>query len=101
MPLCCKPTVDDSSTSDGSVLVLAGLIADAKSWVTFSQEWDHISILGCALPTSMRIAYFKMSEAAGLGSEFAGWREEVRDERIKLLSAVILLQRSLKNIGQN
>lgn len=76
--------VDDSSTADGSVLVLGGLIAQAKNWAEFSQEWNEY------LNLKPRISYFKMSEAAGLSGEFAGWVEDIRDERIKLLNAVIL-----------
>lgn len=76
--------VDDSSTADSSILVLGGLIAQAKNWAEFSQEWNEY------LGLKPRISYFKMSEAASLQGEFAGWVPEIRDERIKLLNAVIL-----------
>ena len=63
--------VDDSgSHSDSPVLILGGFVADQRQWVAFADEWQ------IALDLELRLAYFKMSEAASLVGQFQpnmGW----------------------------
>ena len=51
--------------------MLAGFVADHEQWGKFSDEWDS------ALKEPPGLGYFKMTEAANMGGEFAeenGWQ---------------------------
>jgi hypothetical protein len=75
--------IDDSDVGGGPAYVLAGWIAPAEKWASFSDRWDEI------LRMSPRVAYFKFSEAMGLGGEFAGISAPSRDFKMKLFTRLI------------
>ena len=78
--------VDDSGTKGtGSVLVLAGLFGTAKTLAAVADVWDRE--LAAKIPLAIR--YFKAYEARDLCGEFAHWRIERRDEKVRRLAAVI------------
>jgi len=60
--------------------VLAGFIATVEQWEKFNNEWD------LALEWIRPLKYFKMSEAASLRGQFAGW---TGSDRAKLLRRLI------------
>jgi len=67
----------------GGIYAMAGYIASAEQWASFSDEWKQF------LEMKPRIAYFKYSEAVHLTGEFRFWRAEARDEKMALLYKVI------------
>jgi hypothetical protein len=75
--------VDDSNMGQGTVSVLGGWVARAEQWAKFSDDWQSILDMKPAVP------YFKWSHARGLGGEFKGISEPMRDEKIRLLAATI------------
>jgi len=84
-----KAYVDDSFMGHAPVSVLAGWIASASTWARFSDEWQE------ALAMKPRLDYFKMSEATSLSGQFAGWSEQSRNERMRLLVRIIADHRPL------
>jgi hypothetical protein len=79
--------IDDSgANTTSSVFVLGGFIAPVDNWLAFSTDWK------AALDAPPRLEYFKMKEAARLKDQFhprRGWTEELRDQRINTLAAII------------
>jgi hypothetical protein len=79
--------IDDSGNEPTSpVFVLAGFVASAGRWATFSNEWQS------ALDEPPGLAYFKMSEAESLREEFSirkGWTEQKRDDRLITFARII------------
>jgi hypothetical protein len=79
--------VDDSGSSSRSKwFVLGGFVAPAESWAKFADEWK------AALDKPPGLCYFKSHEATKLDGEFdrkKGWTEELRDQRINELAAII------------
>lgn len=79
--------VDDSGNEpNDKYFVLAGFVARADCWESFSDDWQ------AALKISPALDYFKMKEAAALNEQFSrrrGWDEGKRDERIELLTGII------------
>lgn len=73
--------IDESE--DGGWLVLAGWIATAESWLSFSDEWQE------CLNKAPSISYFKMREAASREECFRGMRPEFRDMKLRQLAGVI------------
>lgn len=63
--------------------VMASLMADAESWLAFSQEWS------VCLQQTPAIRYFKMTEAVGLNGEFHRWSESARNDKLRSLARVI------------
>ena len=78
-----KVYVDDSNVGVEPVSVLAGWIADDKTWASFEKEWT------AALGMSPRLAYFKESEANGRSGEFAGWSDQSFTDRMHLFTRII------------
>lgn len=81
--LMLKAFIDDSHMGSGSVYILAGWVAEAKTWAAFVDEWDAV------LRMSPRIKYFKYAEAMNFNGEFNGISKERRDEKVKLLMGII------------
>lgn len=75
--------VDDSNVGIDPVSVLAGWIADDKTWASFQTEWT------AALGMSPRLAYFKETEANGRSGEFAGWSDQSFTDRLHLFTRII------------
>jgi hypothetical protein len=75
---------DETRVGKPPLYVLAGWVSDAKTWVSFMEEWDRI------LRMSPRIAYFKYDHARNLHGEFEGMTEARRDEKVGLLAQTIL-----------
>jgi hypothetical protein len=79
--------IDDSgANTTSSVFVLGGFIAPVDNWLAFSTDWK------AALDTPPKLEYFKMKEAARLKDQFhprKGWTEELRNQRINALAAII------------
>jgi hypothetical protein len=76
--------IDGSGNPEHSpALILSGFIASADEWMKFSDAWDQ------ALKMPPVLGYFKMNEAVRLKGQFAGWTEERRDERLRLLYSII------------
>jgi hypothetical protein len=74
----------DNSGWDGKspVFVMAGYIAKEKQWEEFSQEWQ--SILDLEEPRKLnRLKMFEAFRLSSYKSEFNGWTESERDERLK------------------
>jgi hypothetical protein len=78
-----KVYVDDSNVGVEPVSVLAGWIADDKTWASFEKEWT------AALGMSPRMAYFKETEANGRSGEFAGWSDQSFTDRMHLFTRII------------
>jgi hypothetical protein len=74
--------IDDSGSGDPPVFVLAGFIAEAESWATFTDEWKE------ELSRNPAIAYFKMKEANSLTGEFDGVSSLARDHKISRLAGL-------------
>src|SRR4051812_4736199 len=81
--LMLKAYIDDSHMGSGSVFVLAGWLAEAKTWATFADDWDAV------LKMSPRIKRFKYAEAMNFNGEFNGMSRERRDEKLRLLMGVL------------
>lgn len=72
--------IDESGgKGQGSVFVFSALLASAKDWNGFSNEWQS------RLDEHPKIKYFKMHEAAKLKGEFEGWSIGARDAKLRRL----------------
>jgi hypothetical protein len=72
--------IDESGgKGQGSVFVFSALIASAKDWDGFSNEWQSL------LDEHPAIKYFKMQEAATLKGQFQGWAYAARDAKLRRL----------------
>lgn len=74
---------DDSNIGQGDIYVLAGFVAAARTWHSFSDEWQQI------LEMRPRVSYFKYAEASGLGGQFEGITEELRNEKMRALMRLL------------
>ncbi|MDW9814295.1 DUF3800 domain-containing protein [Sinorhizobium meliloti] len=83
--LCMLQCFVDESGYGGSepVFVLTGVLANAETWASFSDEWSKV----CGEQPS--IEYFKMSEAAGRIGQFQRYSRELSEFKIKELSDCI------------
>lgn len=81
--------IDDSGWDGQSpVFVLAGYLAKKEQWDLFSDEWQAV----LDLKEPKELEYLKMSQAYQLKhphSQFFGWSEADRDERLKKLIFVL------------
>lgn len=76
--------VDDSGGRGHSqYFVLAGLIGDAESWASFSDEWD------ACLKATPAISRFKMRDAARCTGEFRSFSASARDDKLRQLCRII------------
>jgi hypothetical protein len=87
--LMLQAFIDDSGWDGQSpVFVLAGYIAKEKQWEDFSQDWQ--AVLDLHEPRPLR--FLKTHQAYRLDyreSQFYGWTEAERDERLKKLALII------------
>ena len=70
------------------VFVLAGYVAKEQQWEVFSDDWQIV----LDLPEPKKLHHLKMAEAYLLNnrnSQFYGWTEKERDERLKKFVQVI------------
>jgi len=75
---------DDSGSDTGERdLVFAGLVNRDDIWEQFSLAWS------AALAKPPSIGHLKMVEANGLRGQFAGWKREVRDQKLEDLVEVL------------
>lgn len=74
--------IDDSGKDDPPVFVLAGFIAEAEAWATFTDGW--IAELG----RYPKIEYFKMKEAQALTGQFEGVSSLARDHKVGRLASI-------------
>lgn len=75
--------IDDSDMNQPPVSILAGWVAKADVWASFSDYWEKV------LHMSPRIEYFKYVEAMSFRGEFEGISRESRDEKLVLLANAI------------
>ena len=76
--------VDDSGgVGQGKTFALAGFIAKAEAWVSFSSEWKECLHEDPAIPR------FKMSEAARLRGAFSRFTSVERDDKLRALARII------------
>src|SRR5579864_4179881 len=76
--------VDDSGGKGHSrYFVLAGLIADAESWLAFSDEW------AAYLKQAPSIRRFKMRDAAARTGEFRNWEPQDRDDKLRGFAKIV------------
>lgn len=76
--------VDESGVKGTDrVLVLAGFISSAETWLDFSVAWQE------CLSAAPAIQYLKMNEAAKLDGQFRGWLKTKRDDKLAALVQVI------------
>src|SRR5262245_64214648 len=75
--------IDDSHMGQPPVYTLAGWVAPASTWMTFSDAWRDI------LWMKPRIEYFKFNEAVTLDGEFLGVTEASRNEKLQLMINLI------------
>ena len=75
--------VDDSSSAELSIFVLAGFVSTYPRWVEFTKEWE------VALKKPPSLEYFKMKEAAACRGQFEGWSFADRDKRVAEFAAII------------
>jgi hypothetical protein len=68
--------IDESGNRDSPVFVMGGFVASTDKWLRFCDDWQRM------LEMPMRLAYFKMNEAATLSGEFSHWSVQRRDERV-------------------
>jgi hypothetical protein len=82
-----QAVIDDSGSEPQSrIFVLAGFAASANAWANFAVDWR------AALDEPPKLEYFKMTEAANFGGQFArdkGWDEAKRDDRLISLTRII------------
>jgi hypothetical protein len=72
--------IDESGgKGQGSVFAFSALIASAKDWDGFSNDWQS------RLDEHPRIKYFKMHEAAKFKGQFQGWSLRARNEKLRRL----------------
>lgn len=80
-----QTAIDDSGWDGVSpVFVLAGYVSTKEKWKSFSDEWQ--AILDLKEPS--KLGHLKMNEAYRLNdpsSQFCGWSEAERDDRLKKL----------------
>ncbi len=79
---------DNSGGADAPVFVMAGYIAREEKWKSFTDDWQKV--LDFEKPKTLK--RLKMNEAFTLTnrkSEFFGWSEGDRDERLKQFVSVI------------
>ena len=71
--------IDDSRSEDGRFFVLAGFIATAEKWATFSDQWQEL------LDMHPRLARFKMNEMGRTPErlERAQWFYRVIEEHVQ------------------
>lgn len=81
--LMLKAYVADSNMGQGAVSVLAGWVAPASAWATFSDNWQAV------LEMKPRLAHFKWAEMRGASGEFAGFSEQSKLEKVNLLINVL------------
>jgi hypothetical protein len=76
--------IDDSGgKGQGRVATFAGFIAEAETFLRFSEEWAS------TLDRAPRIRCFKMRDAVALSGQFRGWTEVERDSKVRTLCEVI------------
>lgn len=75
----------DDSGKEPPVFVLAGFLASAAAWASFSDEWD--AALREAQPH--RIEYVKMRDANALEGEFSGFNAAERQNLLNKLWGII------------
>jgi hypothetical protein len=82
--LMLQAYIDDSKThGDFKLFILAGYLATAKQWASFSDEWHRFLDMG------PRIEYFKLREALRRSGEFDGRDKKLCTERIVLMRGII------------
>src|SRR5262249_26574227 len=81
--LMLKAYIDDSPMNQPPLYSLGGWVASVEKWTPFSDAWRDI------LWMSPRIQYFKLDEAVNFNGEFQGMSEESRNEKLRLLVALI------------
>lgn len=85
--------IDGSGNGDPNLLVLAGYIAAADTWIEFSKEWQ--ARLDCA-----GLKYFKMNQMASK-PEIAGWFYRIVEEHdIKAAIACIIYTNELVRVNR-
>lgn len=90
MVLTALACLDDSGSEPSSFnCVIAGFLTAAPLWEKFSDEWYAV------LKLTPSLEYFKMSEAESLKGQFSGWTAKQRDERLDMLSDIIIQARVL------
>jgi hypothetical protein len=76
--------VDDSRSNSGDrEFVLAGYMASASHWTSFSKEWE------AELAAAPGIRFFHAVEAANLRGEFRSWDPDPRDEKVLRLASIV------------
>jgi hypothetical protein len=83
----------DDSGKDGisPAFILAGYVGSAEKMMDLTDEWDAL------LAEQPKLDYLKGYEAFGLHTQFGGWSEEQRDERL-LRFVQLIAQHSGKGI---
>jgi hypothetical protein len=81
--LMLKAYFDDSNMGQGPLAVLAGWVAPAGAWESFSDPWRDV----CEMKP--RIDYFKFGEALGFVGQFERFSEQSRKEKLALLVSTI------------
>jgi hypothetical protein len=81
--LMLRAFIDDSRMGQPPIYVLAGWVAPAKAWASFSDAWQDI------LWMSPRIEYFKFDEFIGGNGQFYGITDSLRIENFRLLHSAI------------
>jgi hypothetical protein len=66
----------DESARESAHFVMAGIMGEASTWASFSDQWD------ACLRSPPAIAVFKMREAMGLDGAFYGMAEVDRDRKV-------------------
>ena len=83
--LIVQAYIDESGgKGQGSVFVFSALLASAKDWDGFSNEWQS------RLDEHPKIKYFKMHEAARRKGEFEGWSIEGRPAVVTVRGQVVV-----------
>jgi hypothetical protein len=76
---------DDSGSERGErMLILAGYVHSAQTWLAFNDDWQTV------LETAPAIKYLHMVEAENLRDEFKGWVREEMEEKVSALADVIV-----------
>jgi hypothetical protein len=79
---------DSGSDPQSHTFVLGGLIALPTEWVAFTEDWQTALDSG-----TIKIDYFKMSEAMSLQGQFSmrrGWTDAARDAKVTELVEIIV-----------
>ena len=78
--------IDDSGTKGtGVLLMLGGLFGTAEAMAIVADQWDRELRAHIPLP----VRYFKAYEARSLSGEFADWRPEGRDQKVRRLASIV------------